>query len=97
MCHKCGLSSGRTEIVSIVIRKLANKKVKDLPDLNLKSTENVYISEPLMPLKKLLFGKVIRQKKKLKWKHIWTHNGRIYSKGNENSTTRTFDMSYRIA
>ena len=30
-------------------RKLANKKVKDLPDLNLTSTEVVYISESLTP------------------------------------------------
>ena len=30
-------------------RKLANKKVKDLPDLNLTSTENVFISESLTP------------------------------------------------
>ena len=51
-------------------RKLANKKVKDLPDLNLTSTEMVYISESLTPYKKRLFGEVNNQKKKLKWKYI---------------------------
>ena len=33
-------------------RKLASKKIQDLPDLNLTSTENVYISESLTPHKK---------------------------------------------
>jgi len=47
-------------------RKLVNKKVKDLPDLNLASTENVFISESLTPYKKKLFGEVNKQRKKLK-------------------------------
>ena len=37
-------------------RKLANKKIQDLPDLNLTSTENVYISESLTPYKMQLFS-----------------------------------------
>ena len=72
-------------------RKLANKKVKDLPDLNLTSTEMVYISESLTPYKKRLFGEVNKQKKKLKWKYIWTQNGRIFIKANENAATHSFD------
>jgi len=72
-------------------RKLANKKVKDLPDLNLTSTENVFISESLTHYKKKLFGEVNKQRKKLKWKYIWTQNGRIFIKANENTTTRSFD------
>ena len=72
-------------------RKLANKKVKDLPDLNLTSTENVFISESLTPYKKKLFGEVNKPRKKLKWKYIWTQNGRIFIKANENTTTRSFD------
>ena len=36
--------------------KLANKKIQDLPDLNLTSTENVYISESLTPYKMELFS-----------------------------------------
>ena len=63
-------------------RKLANKKVKDLPDLNLTSTEMV---------KKRLFGEVNKQNQKLKWKYIWTQNGRIFIKANENAATRSFD------
>ena len=72
-------------------RKLANKKVKDLPDLNLTSTEMVYISESLTPYKKRLFGEANKQKKKLKWKYIWTQNGRISIKANENASTHSFD------
>ena len=78
-------------------RKLANKKVKDLPDLNLTSTENVYISESLTPYKKQLFGEVNKQKRKLKWKYIWTQNGRIFIKANENSTTHSFDTMEDLA
>ena len=37
-------------------RKLANEKIQDLPDLNLTSTENVYISESLTPDKMELFS-----------------------------------------
>ena len=37
-------------------RKLGNKKIQDLPDLNLTSTKNVYISEPLTPYKMQLFS-----------------------------------------
>ena len=37
-------------------RKLGNKKIQDLPDLNLTSTENVYISESLTPYKMQLFS-----------------------------------------
>ena len=61
-------------------RKLTNKKVNDQPDFNLTSTENVFISESLTPYKKQLFGEVIKQRKKLKCKYIWTQNGRIFIK-----------------
>lgn len=67
---------------------MANKKVKDPPDLNLTSTENVFISESLTSK---LFGEVNKKRKKLKWKYIWTQNGRIFIKANENTTTRSFD------
>ena len=74
-------------------RKLASKKIQGLPDLNLTSTENVYISESLTPYKKQLFSKVNKQKKKLKWKYLWTQSGIIFIKSNENSTTTdSFDQ-----
>ena len=43
--------------------------------------------ESLTPYKKQLFSKVNKQKKKLKWKYIWTQSGIIFIKANENSTT----------
>ena len=74
------------------LRKLTNKKIQDLPYLNLTSTENLYISESLTPYKKQLFSKVNKQKKKLKWKYIWTQSGIIFIKANKNSTTtHSFD------
>lgn len=45
-------------------RKLAGKKAKDLPNLNLSSEANVYISESLTPVKKKLVGEVNKVKKK---------------------------------
>ena len=75
------------------LRKLANEKIQDLPYLNLKSTENLYISESLTPYKKQLLSKVNKQKKKLKWKYIWTQSGIIFIKANKNSTTtHSFDI-----
>ena len=80
------------------LSKLANKKIQDLPYLNLTSTENLYISESLTPYKKQLFSKVNKQKKKLKWKYIWTQSGIIFIKANENSTTNhSFDTLEDLA
>ncbi|CAB3985768.1 Hypothetical predicted protein [Paramuricea clavata] len=61
-------------------RKLAKKKVKDLPDLQLQSTDNIYVSESLTPYKKRLFASVNKPRKRMKWKYIWTNNARIYIK-----------------
>ena len=46
-------------------RKLANKKARDLPDLDLESNANIFISESLTPYKKKLFGNVNKEKKAL--------------------------------
>ena len=77
-------------------RKLANKKASDLPDLGLESSTNVYISESLTPYKKKLFGAVNREKKRLKWKFIWTFNGRIFIKNTESSQAVVFDTDYDL-
>ena len=80
------------------LRKLANKKIQDLPYLNLTSTEKLYISESLTPYKKQLFSRVNKKKKKLKWKYIWTQSGIILIKVNENSTmTHSFDALEDLA
>lgn len=72
-------------------RNLNKKKAKDLPHLNLNSQESVFISESLTAKKKRLFGEVNKAKKKLKWRFIWSYNGRIFIKEKENSKTFTFD------
>ncbi|CAB4023068.1 Hypothetical predicted protein [Paramuricea clavata] len=66
-------------------RKLAKRKVKDLPDLQLQSTDNVYVSESLTPYKKRVFANVNKLRKHMKWKYIWTNNARIYIKDGENA------------
>ena len=57
---------------SSIRRKLANKKATDLPDLDLESDANIFISESLTPCKKKIFCNVNKEKKCLKWKFIWT-------------------------
>jgi hypothetical protein len=47
---------------------------------------NIYISESLIPQRKKLYGDVNRLRKKLNWKFIWTHYGRIYIRKNESAT-----------
>ena len=66
-------------------RKLINKKTNELSGLGLEEEVNVYISESLSSYKKRLFGNVNKLKKRIKWKHIWTQNGRIFLKEAERS------------
>ena len=76
-------------------KEVAGKKassIKSLKDLEVQSldlTKKVYISESLTPTRKKLFGSLNKLKKDLKWKFIWTNNGRIFLKKAENSS-RTF-------
>ena len=65
-------------------RKLIKIKTNELPDLGVTERVNIYISESLTPFKKL-FGAVNGVKKRLRWKHIWTQNGRIFVKEAERS------------
>ena len=57
-------------------RKLARKKAKDLPNLNLSSEADVFISESLTPFKKKLYD-VNKVKTKLKWKDFLLGRTRI--------------------
>ena len=47
-------------------------------------------SESLTPTRKKLFGEVNKERKRLKWKHIWTQNGRIFTK--ETDASRSFSF-----
>ena len=85
-------------IVKFTRRNVRNEyyaKRKALAGQNLKTNpqvkrflvgNNIYISESLIPQRKKLYGDVNRLRKKLNWKFIWTHNGRIYIRKNEAAT-----------
>ena len=72
-------------------RKLVKKKACNLPDLGLDLNNNVYISESLTSTRKKLFGEINKERKRLKWKHIWTQNGRIFIK--EADAGRSFSFN----
>ena len=61
-------------------RNLIKIKANELPDLGVTDRVNVYISESLTPFQTKLFGEVNKVKKRLRWKHIWIQNGRIFVK-----------------
>ena len=61
-------------------RKLFKIRTNALPDLGVTDQESIYISKSLTPFKKKLFGDVDKLKKCLRWKQIWTQNGRIFVK-----------------
>ena len=68
-------------------KSLAGKKLSENADLkNFLVGDSIYISESLTPRRKKLYGEVNRFRKKLKWKFIWSHNGKIYIKRNETAT-----------
>ena len=58
-------------------------KANGLPNLNLSSEADVFVSESLTPFKKKLFGDVNKVKKHLKCKYIWIYNGRIFIREDE--------------
>ena len=73
-------------------RKLIDKEAIDLPDLGITAESKVYISESLTRYKKELFGEVNKLRKKIRWKHIWTQNSRIYVKESDKSTVVVIDL-----
>ena len=71
-------------------------KAKDLPNLNLSSEADVFVSESLTPFKKKPFGDVNKVKKHLKWKYIWTYRGRIFIREDENKPSFSFDNAEEL-
>ncbi|XP_078000068.1 uncharacterized protein LOC144452789 [Glandiceps talaboti] len=64
-------------------KRLKNKSTKDI-NIGNHSDNRIYINENLSPANKQLFHKTNEKKKyNLKWKFIWTNNGRIFVKRNE--------------
>ena len=68
-------------------KKLAKVKAKDLSHLNFVtssgSAAKIFISESLTPKRKKLFGEINQAKKRLKWRFIWSFNGKIFLKKKE--------------
>ena len=78
-------------------RKLVKKKACNLPDLDLDLNNNVYISESLTSTRKKLFGEINKERKRLKWKHIWTQNGRIFIKEADGGRSFSFNSFEDLA
>lgn len=71
--------------------KLVRKKAKDLPKFNLSSETDVFVAESITSFKKKHFGEVNKVKQKLKWNYIWTSNGRIFLRHDENRPAFSFN------
>ena len=54
-------------------------------DLGFNSKNNIYISESLTERNKKLFGECVKVKKKLHFSFIWSSNGRIFLRKNQDS------------
>jgi len=74
-------------------KALAELKPSQRPDLNgFIVGENIYISESLTERRKKLYGAVNRFRKSIKWKFIWSQNGRIYIRKDKTAKElRAFD------
>lgn len=74
-------------------KKVTGRKPQDLPSVKnlISSNKKLYISESLTPLRKKLFGETNETRKQIKWKYIWTNNGKIYVKKDDNSNTIIID------
>ncbi|XP_070573064.1 uncharacterized protein [Ptychodera flava] len=53
------------------------------------NTNNIYINENLTPPMKRLFHQVNERRKQLKWRFIWTSNGKIFTRKDETSEVIT--------
>ena len=78
-------------------RKLYKKRAMDLPGLETNSGSQVFITESLTPKRKKFFGEINKVKKSLRWKYIWTYNGRIFIKEKENSKSYSFGNEEDLA
>ena len=89
ICYRRNLDANR--------RKLVKKKACILPDLDLELESNVYISESLTSSRINLFSGINKERKPLKWKHIWTQNGRIFIKEADTRRSYSFDSFEDLA
>ena len=81
-----GVKANPTIIVKFVRRDIKDQfysSRKDLrgystEDLGYSTTNNIYINESLTEVNKGLFKEALKAKKSLKYKFIWTSNGKVY-------------------
>lgn len=72
-------------------RDVALQKAKKMrltnEDLGLDDSTVIYVNEHLTPQNKRLLGAAVAGKKEVAWKFVWTKNGAILARRNENSRT----------
>ena len=57
----------------------------DLKNFSVSDTKNIFVNENLTPTRKQLFWKTKQEVKNNSWKYIWTHNGNIFVKKDDNA------------
>ncbi|KAI5710638.1 hypothetical protein M8J75_013946 [Diaphorina citri] len=67
------------EIVKAIAGKDVNRSLRDQP---------IFISEHLTPKNKQLLRKTKEKARLVNWKYIWTRDGNIYTRKDQNSQTR---------
>ena len=67
----------------------ANRKkarFEDLKNFSVTDTKNIFVNENLTPTRKQLFWKTKQEVKNNSWKYIWTHNGNVFVKKDDNAS-----------
>ena len=57
----------------------------DLKNFSVSDTKNIFVNENLTPTRRQLFWKNKQQVKNNSWKYIWTHNGNVFVKKDDNA------------
>ena len=58
----------------------------DLKNFSVSDTKNIFVNENLTPTRKQLFWKTKQEVKNNSWKYIWTHNGSVFVKKDDNAS-----------
>ena len=58
----------------------------DLKNFSVTDTKNIFINENLTPTRKQLFWKTKQEVENNSWKYIWTHNGNVFVKKDDNAS-----------
>ena len=58
----------------------------DLKNFSVSDTKNIFVNENLTPTRKHLFWKTKQEVKNNSWKYIWTHNGNVFVKKDDNAS-----------